>query len=88
MPGKRKKKVNPNRIPRTEADVKKAISFSVDCAWAIIMTVLRDKEGISNEQLRHMWDGVNELSDGVAKGYVSVQDLMKTLEEEAGITFG
>ena len=86
------KKVNPRRRPATEADVRKAkdaaVSVAIDAAWAIFFTVLRDKEGMENDQLRRIWDYVNDLSDGIAQGYVSVSDLMETLREEAGLTIG
>ena len=86
------KKVSPRRRPATEADVRKAkdaaVSVAIDAAWAIFFTVLRDKEGMENDQLRRIWDYVNDLSDGIAQGYVSVSDLMETLREEAGLTIG
>ena len=86
------KKVNPRRRPATEADVRRAkdaaIGAAINSAWAIFFTVLRDKEGMENERLRRIWDHVNDLSDGIAQGYVSVQDLMATLYEEAGLTIG
>lgn len=87
-----KRKVNPRRRPATEADVRKAkdaaVSEAIDAAWAIFFTVLRDKEGMENDQLRRIWDYVNDLSDSIAQGYVSVADLMETLREEAGLTIG
>ena len=87
-----KRKVNPRRRPATEADVRKAkdaaVSVAIDAAWAIFFTVLRDKEGMENDQLRRIWDYVNDLSDSIAQGYVSVADLMKTLRGEAGLTIG
>ncbi len=54
-------------------------------AWAIMFTVLRDKFGLEAEQLQKMWDEVEDLSDSVTQGYVSIADMMRTLEEEAGI---
>ena len=87
-----KRKINPRRRPATEADVRKAkdaaVSIAIDAAWAIFFTVLRDKEGMENNQLRRIWDCVNDLSDSIAQGYVSVNDLMMTLKEEAGLMIG
>ena len=84
-----KKKVNPNRRPATVADVekakKKAQSQAINIAWAIFFTVMRDKEGWGVKRLRRLWDEVNDLSDSISGGYVSVSDLMETLEAEAGI---
>ena len=86
---RKKMKVNPRRMPTTEADVRRAkkaaISEAVKTTWAIFFTVLRDKEGMDTEHLCHIWDNVNKLSEEISEGYVSVGDLMKTLQEEAGI---
>lgn len=86
---KKKKRTNPNRIPVSKADLKRAseraTNDSIDHAWAIFFSVLRDKENLSNEYLRRIWNGVEELSDSVGKGYVNVADLKNTLKEEAGI---
>lgn len=86
---RKKKRTNPNRIPVSKADLKrakeKATDESVDHAWAIFFSVLRDKENLSNEDLRRIWNGVEELSDSIGKGYVNVADLKNTLKEEAGI---
>ena len=81
----KKKKVNPRRQPRTEADVKRAEDKSITAAWAIFFTVMRDKEGYGVKRLHRVWDEISNLSDGVARGFVSVEDLERVLAEEAGI---
>ena len=63
---------------------KQAVSEAIDTAWAIIFTVLRDKEGHSGEDLQRIWNGVNELSDSIRKGYVNVPDLKDVLKQEEG----
>lgn len=82
------KRVNPRRRPATLADVEKARkqaqSEAVKYAWAIMFSVLRDKEGWGVVRLKRLWDEVEDLSDSIEKGYVSVQDLLETLEEEIG----
>lgn len=84
-----KRKVNPKKKPATQADVKKAKSQAetraVKLAWTILFTVLRDKEGMDNEDLQRIWGKVEDLSDSIAKGYVSLADLRQTLKEEANI---
>ena len=84
-----RKKVNPHRRPASAADVEKAKknaqSQAINIAWAIFFTVMRDKEGWGEKRLRRLWDEVNDLSDSISGGYVSIKDLMQTLEEEAGI---
>ena len=84
-----KKKPNPRKRPATQADVQRAKrdakNEAVQFAWAILFTVLRDKEGYSIEDLRRVWAEVENLSDSIIKGYVSVADLRTALPEEAGI---
>lgn len=84
-----KKKTNPRRKPATQADIikakKDAQNTAVNYAWAIFFTVMCDKEGYGKKRLKRLWKAVNELSDSIAKGYVSIYDLMKTLDEEMGI---
>lgn len=84
-----KKKTNPNRIPATMADVNKAKAKAqeeaVNIATEIFFTVMRDKEGWGVKRLQRLWDEVNELSDSLSRGYVSVKDLLWVLDEEAGI---
>ena len=84
-----KKKVNPRRKPATQADIQKAkkdaTSEAISFAWAILFTVLHDKEGWGKVRLQRLWSEVGELSDSIAKGYVSVTDLKHTRKEEMGV---
>lgn len=84
-----KKKVHPKRKPATQADIikakKDAQNKAIDTAWAIFFTVMVDKEGYGKKRLNRIWEEVCDLSDSIAKGYVSVNDLMKVLEDEKGI---
>lgn len=84
-----KKKVNPRRRPATQADVEKAKrqaqTHAINMVWAVKNTALRDKEGFGYTRLRRVWDEVNYLADSVSKGYVSIADLEKELEDY-GIT--
>lgn len=85
----KKKKVNPRNRPATQADVNKAKrdaqEEALKLAWSILFTVLRDKEGYEVEDLKRVWEGVENLSDSIVKGYVSLADLRYALKEEAGI---
>lgn len=85
----RKKKTDPRRIPCSKADVerakKDATGEAVSYAWAIMFTVLRDKFGYGPVRLNRIWDEVNKLSDSIIRGYVNVNDLIRTLKDEAGI---
>lgn len=83
------KKVNPRRRPATGADVQRAkeaaIREAVVYAWAIVFTVLLDKESATPEILQRVWREVEYLSDSVSEGRVSVADLIHTLREEYGV---
>jgi hypothetical protein len=83
----KKKKVNPNRIPATKADVEKAKKQAVDeavsFAWAVFFTVMRDKEGYGTKvRLPRLWARVRDLIDSITKGYVSVADLKEELKKQ------
>lgn len=84
-----RKKTNPRSRPASQADIikakKQAQTQAMNITWAIFFSVMRDKEGYGKKRLRRVWNGVNELSDSISKGYVNVKDLMKTLADEAGI---
>ena len=84
-----KKKVNPRKRPATQADIlkakKDARNTAISYAWAIFFTVMVDKEGYGKKRLNRIWGEVNDLSDSVAQGYVSINDLLQVLEEEKGI---
>lgn len=84
-----KKKVNPRRIPATQADVNKArqeaIDQAIDISWAISMTVLHDKYEFDRQKLSDYWRYLNSLSDEIAENRVSIIDLVTVLRDEAGI---
>lgn len=83
------KKTNPRRRPATMADVKRAKkeanNMATTAAWAIIFTVLRDKENYSLEDLRRVWGHVEDLSDSIIKGYCTIADLRDILKTEESI---
>lgn len=71
------------------ADVEKAkreaTGVAISYAWAILFSCLHDKEGWGRVRLMRLWEEVNDLSDSIAKGYVSVTDLKHTLKDEMGV---
>ncbi len=82
-------KTNPRRRPATLADVERAKKVAhteaIGYAMAIFFTVLFDKHRATKDELKVFWDEVNELSDSVADGYVSIPDLRRTLDKEYDI---
>lgn len=80
------KKINPRKRPATQADVEKAKKQATDeavsLAMTIFLTVLKDKNGFSNEELSDTWANVENLSASIRDGYVSVYDLRTVLRDE------
>ena len=83
------KKTNPRRKPATQADVKRAKrearDTTISLAMCLFLTVMKDKENASNEDLKRIWQEIEDLSDSVVQGYVDLNDLRTTLKEEYGI---
>lgn len=79
------KKIGVNKRQATAKDVAKAKSAAIDIAFYIFFMVMIDKEGYGVKRLKRLWGWVNELSDSVRRGYVSIKDIKKTLEEDYGI---
>ena len=86
---KPKRRVNPNRKPMSRAMMKKMqdtiTSEAINLAMALFLTVLLDKFGYEAEELKAVWNKVNDLSDSVAKGYVNINDLLEVLSSEYDI---
>lgn len=85
------KKVNPKKIPRTQADVdkarKKGQSQGISLAMAIFFTAVLDKGFLEREQIPALWDAVLYVSGSIIDGYVNIFEQKKMLEEEYGVTF-
>ena len=83
------KKKNPHRIPATRADVDKARRMAkeeaADAAIAIMITALMDKMGWTTEQVLELWGHVQDLSESIREGRITVPDLKDVLKQEAGL---
>jgi hypothetical protein len=78
-----KKKINPRRRPLSEADVIKIQDNAVHLAFAIFLTVLKDKFGFSNDDIVRAWREADKLSEEVLRdGLVKLKDLVDMLKEE------
>ena len=82
-------KVNPRRRPATMADVNRAVEQATNDALAasaaIFLTVLCDKKSADAEIIQRVWQEMQELSQSIIDGYVSVADLKDTLRKEYGV---
>ena len=84
---KGKKKHTPARnIPVSKADVERAKKLAADegvkLAMVIFLSVLLDKEGYDKERLKRVWKHIEDRSEAITQGYVSVNDLYKVLRDE------
>lgn len=81
-----KHKTNPRDIPRTEADVRRArreghgegVAFSV----TIMMYVLADKFGFTDEQIARVNQWYNLNAHAIADGDIKFQDITAVLRDE------
>ena len=81
-----KKKLNPNRVPRTtEEKITYERGRAIKLTYIIFLSVLCDKIGLTDDDLARTHKGCLELSESIAKGYVNAEDLRKTLREERGL---
>lgn len=77
------KKINPRRRPLSEADVVKIQDNAVHLAFAIFLSVLKDKFNFSNDDVIRAWKEADKLSEEVLKdGLVKLKDLVDTLRDE------
>ena len=82
----KKKKLNPNRVPRTtEEKIAYERSKAIKLAYIIFLSVLCDKIGLTDEDLARAHQGCLDLSESIAKGYVNAEDLRRTLQKERGL---
>ena len=71
----RRRRVTPEKAKRD------ATNTAVASTWAIMFSVLRDKEGYDYNRLRRIWDETNYLADSIARKYVKIDDLIEELRE-------
>ena len=86
MAKQKKRPAPPSRRPATQADVlrakQKGVEDAVRLVQAMVFTVLLDKEGYDKERLQQVWKYIEDRSQAITDGYVSVNDLYKVLRDE------
>ena len=81
-----KKKLNPNRVPRTtEEKIAYERGRAIKLTYIIFLSVLCDKIGLTDDDLARTHKGCLDLSESIAKGYVNAEDLRRTLQKERGL---
>lgn len=84
-----RERINPRRRPLSQADIERAKKGirdeAVSYTMTLFLTVLCDKHGATDEELKQFWQETCYLSESVSKGYVSLADLRRALRTERGI---
>ena len=79
-------KVNPKRIPRTQADCDKSFQRGMDAGTELCLTLvlytLRDKFSADDKQLTEFSDAFHYTLDSINRGYITEGDLRSVLKEE------
>lgn len=82
------KKKNPTyTLKRSEIDRLKSkyTDKGVNCAFAIFLTVMRDKWGFGHKRLNRLYNQIIDLSETISEGYISIDKLKQILRDEMGI---
>lgn len=85
----KKKKTNPNKQLVTRAELNKAVKEErnkVFLYWmALSLFSLHNKKGFGAKRLNDFWTDVNELSEMVSEGYLTLDDILDTIYKESKI---
>ena len=85
------KKVNPRKIPKSQADVDKAYergkTEGAKSSIIIMMYALKDKFNASDEQLTEFFNAITYTVDSINKGYITEKDLQTVIKEDYDMEF-
>ena len=73
------------RMVKNRRDADKLIHSSYTAFLLLGIMALRNKFDFGSARIERWIDEINNLRDSYEKGYISVQDLQKTIKEETGI---
>lgn len=79
------------KIPATEAAVVKelafheGIEFATGCIYSSVCMILHDNFGFGSARCKKLLKLVQEQVDSINKGYVSLEDIKKTVDQELDI---
>lgn len=71
---------------RNRRDADKLISGAYEVFLLFGIMALRNKFEFGNARIERWIDEVNDLWDSYNKGFISLEDLKKTIKEETGVT--
>ena len=70
----------------TEQEAYNTLQFTVKQYSAAVMLCLRDKLGFGPVRVQRFMKDVDELFDSINQGYLSLDDIIRTVEEELNIS--
>lgn len=73
------------RRVKNRRDADKLIHSSYTAFLLLGIMALRNKFDFGSARIERWIDEINDLRDSYEKGYISVQNLQKTIKEETGI---
>lgn len=80
--------LNEEQIRRIKEDaVKEAVDLALIKTMYFSLMVLRDHYGFGKSRLTKFLDHVIDMIDSVNKDYLTIEDMVKTIEEETGVIF-
>ena len=74
-------KVNPHRIPATQADVRKARNEGIKVACKVCLFVLRNYFGFGEKRLTRFWNEVEGICEEIGSGQAKLSDIDEALGE-------
>lgn len=83
-------KTNPRKIPRTQADVDRAMEqgkmLGTELCLTLVLFTLQDKFGAGDEDLTKFSDAFHYTLDSLCKGYITEADIRQALKTEYDTT--
>lgn len=77
-----KVKTNPRKRPVTQADLNRVKIEAIENAFHIMLYVLCDKLNATHDELYQFAREINYEVDSVNKGYLSMRDIRRVVEDE------
>lgn len=82
----KKKKVNPRRVPATQADIERAKNQATSDAIRrivyLMLYILIDKHDAPKEDIKQFAEEVNYYADSITQGYITWKDVERVVRDE------
>ena len=85
------KKVNPRKIPKTQADVDRAYergkTEGAKSSIIIMMYAMKDKFGATDAELAEFFNAITYTVESINKGYITEKELQTVMKEDYDMSF-